>query len=307
LTITGTASASNVIAIVFSPGPVIDPQNRSSTATASCTTTGTTILRSLCATNYLESENSNGAPPADNTYTTALASTTFNDQALPITREVLFPPLEMRVARELRASLRNYYAVNRYYPYAASFPGTTATAGTYRGYVPTSASTCMPGVADLVPYLPGYVNSGAPGWFYVNNWPQAMVYAVAPRCTPDFDTGLLSLALGAPQPACALWCLNILFVQVCLLPQTLNASVQNCTNAGSASDLTVTGMGSSYEALIMAPSYRLGSQNRPCSGIADCLEAVAGNNENIDGTDNYTYVKPLRSSTNNDNQVIVAP
>jgi len=279
LNITGNAPATNVIAIVFSPGAVIGNQVRDPASENS-------------VVNYLEGENSNGAPPGDNTFTTALASSTFNDKLLPITREALFPVVEMRVARELRLGLRNYYAANGFFPLAAQFPDNIGTPGTYRGYIPTTG--CVPGVPELPTYLPA--------WFVPNNWQQAMVYAVAPRCTPKVNITLLSLALLAPPPVCASGCIVIPFVlQLCLFPQTVDTSVLNCSNTTAGPFLTVDGVGG-IEAAVFAASYSLGGQSRPCNNAADCLESA----ENID-VDNYVYVKPVRSSTNNDSLVIVSP
>jgi hypothetical protein len=279
LNITGNAPAANVIAIVFSPGTVMGNQVRD-------TANENNVV------NYLEGENSNGAPPGDNTFATALASSTFNDKLLPITREALFPVVEMRVARELRLSLRNYYAANGFFPLAAQFPDNIGTPGTYRGYIPTTG--CVPGVPELPTYLPT--------WFVPNNWQQVMVYAVAPRCTPKVNTTLLSLALLAPPPVCASGCIVIPFVlQLCLFPQTVDTSVLNCSNTTAGPYLTVDGVGG-VEAAVLAASYSLGSQSRPCNNAADCLESA----ENIDA-DDYIYVKPARSSTNNDSLVIVGP
>lgn len=280
LGITGNAPAANVIAIVFSPGAVIGNQVRD-------TANENNVV------NYLEGENSNGAPPGDNTFTTALASSTFNDKLLPITREALFPVVEMRVASELRAALRAYYQVNRYYPNAAQFPTNSSTAGTYRGYIPTTV--CSP-----VPPL------SLPTWFVANNWHQFMVYAVAPRCTPKITTTLLSIA---PPPSCALACVGpIAGLYSCIMPDTIDNSVLDCTNTTAGPYLTVNGIGSSIQSVVLSASYGLGTQPaRPCNVIGDCLESVNGNNENIDATDNYVYVKPVRSSMNNDSVVIVSP
>ena len=289
LNITGNAPATNVIAIVFSPGAVIGNQVRDPASENN-------------VVNYLEGENSNGAPPGDNTFTTALASSTFNDKLLPITREALFPVVEMRVARELRLSLRIYrfgdatHAANGFFPLPAQFPDNIGTPGTYRGYIPTTG--CVPGVPELPTYLPT--------WFVPNNWQQVMVYAVAPRCTPKVNTTLLSLALLAPPPVCASGCIVIPFVlQLCLFPQTVDTSVLNCSNTTAGPFLTVNGVGG-VEAAVFAASYSLGGQSRPCNTVTDCLESVAGNNENID-VDDYVYIKPVRSSTNNDSLVIVSP
>jgi len=249
LAVTGNTPAANVIAIVFAPGAPLGSQVRDAANANS-------------VAKYLEGENANGVPPADNNFTTALASSTFNDELLPITREDLFPLVEMRVARELRKMLQTYYITNGYYPYAAQFPNNTSMPATYQGYIPTTSTTC-PSMLALI----------LPTWFTANNWHQLMVYAVAPRCTNDCTT--------------------------------IDVALSNCNNTGAGPYLTVNGVGNNIQSLVFSASYRLGVQARPCNTITDCLEAVNGNNENIN--DDYVYMKPLRASTNNDSLVIVAP
>jgi type II secretory pathway pseudopilin PulG len=278
LVVTGNAPAANVIAIVFAPGAPVGNQVRDA-------------ANANMVTNYLEGENANGVPPADNTFTTALASSTFNDELLPITREDLFPVVEMRVARELRSILRAYYTANRYYPNAAQFPNNTSTAATYQGYIPTT--TCAP-----VPPL------ALPAWFSANNWHQLTVYAVAPRCTPKITTTIIAIA---SQPACALACFGPLFgLYACVMPNTIDNTVLDCNYTSAGPYLTVNGVGTNIQSIVFSASFRLGAQPpRPCNTVADCLESVNGNNENINN--DFVYMKPARSSTNNDSLVIVAP
>jgi hypothetical protein len=59
---------------------------------------------------------------------------------------------------------------------------------------------------------------------------------------------------------------------------------------------------------VLSAGHRIGTQPaRPCNAVSECLEAVAGNNENIDVPDNNVYLNPVQSSTNNDHLVIVRP
>lgn len=278
LVITGSAPATNVIAIVFAPGTALGNQVRDGA-------NGNSVA------NYLEGENANGVPPADMTFTTASPSSIFNDELLPIMREDLFPVVEMRVAREIRTILRAYYTANQYYPNAAQFPNNISTPSTYQGYIPTT--TCAP-----VPALT------LPAWFSANNWQQLTVYAVAPRCTPKITTTIITVAT---QPPCALACVGPLFgLYTCVMPNAVDTSVLPCNYTSAGPFLTVNGVGNNIQSLVFSASYRLGAQpGRPCNAIADCLEAVNGNNENINN--DFVYMKPLRSSSNDDTLVIVAP
>lgn len=295
LTITGTAPAANVIAIVFAPGAALSTQLRSA-------------ANQNNVAHYLEGENSNG----DTVFTTEATSTTFNDKLLPITREALFPVVEMRVAREVRASLLNYFndpapvTPRRYLPLAAAFPGDTATEATYRGYLPT-AGTC-----PIVPSLAAYL----PAWFVANNWQQYVVYAVAPRCTPKMVTNLISIDLSDPQPQCALSCTTAfvppLVVQLCLVVSSVDPGAADCNNTTDGSppgSLLTVGSTGSVRSIVAPASWpqTTPAQVRPCVAIGDCLEAVGASTENIDASDNYVYVRPVRSPTNNDTLLIVAP
>ena len=127
LSITGTNTANDLVAIVLAPGHALPGQNRSTTQTALCATTNTTIVASRCASNYLEGNNDNlsteanpvaGVNPNQN-YQTAAASTTFNDQLIAVTSQYTFAPTEKRVAREVKICLDNYAAANgNKYPWA---------------------------------------------------------------------------------------------------------------------------------------------------------------------------------------------
>ncbi len=285
LTVTGTPPASQVIAIVFSAGPVVGTQDRNPSTAATCATYGVSKPNNLCPINYLEGTNAT----AGTTFTSGATSATFNDRLLAITRDMFFPAVEARVARELRVTFRSYYATNNYYPPAAPLPGTAISVGTDQGYPPTAASSCYTGIA-----VPTY-----PSWFTANNWHQMTVYAVAPRCTPGYSTQLLFL--GTQDP-CSLWCIPIFGSYLCLLPNAMNLATLNCANTAAGGYLTVNGVSSSVEALVMSAGRRLGTQPaRPCSTMSGCLEDA----ENVNA-DNV-YVTPVRSSTNNDGLVVIGP
>jgi len=143
LTVSGTTTVSNVIAIVFAPGAALSSptQSRSTTQTAACSTTGTTVANSLCASNYLEGSNANLSTAAtpNTAFQTAAASSTFNDQMIYITHDALLQPVETRIAREAKKCLDDYAASssNRY-PWAADDYDTTYTGNynTFFGRIP---------------------------------------------------------------------------------------------------------------------------------------------------------------------------
>lgn len=134
LNITGSYTVSNLYAIVFAPGAALAGQNRSTSQTMLCTTTGTTIVASRCASNYLEGSNVNksteanpvaGVNPNPN-YLANLASSIFNDQLIFITRQQLFSAVEKRMGREAKICLDSYAAANsNKYPWAVPVSGPT--------------------------------------------------------------------------------------------------------------------------------------------------------------------------------------
>ena len=127
LNITGNYAANNLYAIVFAPNNTLADQNRATSQTALCSTTGTTIIPSHCASNYLEGSNANksteaspvaGVNPNPN-YLANLASSTFNDQLIFITKQQLFSTIEKRIGRETKVCLDGYAAANsNKYPWA---------------------------------------------------------------------------------------------------------------------------------------------------------------------------------------------
>lgn len=112
LTITGSPSASQAVAIIFAPGPNIGNQSRSGSTTAYCSTTNTSIAQNLCAANYLEDNNANPSPKTgpNTQYISGDTSNIFNDQVNFITAENFIPNVEKRIAREVKQCLDDYAA-----------------------------------------------------------------------------------------------------------------------------------------------------------------------------------------------------
>jgi len=172
LTVTGGAPATNVVAIVFSPGEVLGTQVRDA-------------ANENNVANYLEGENANG----DTIFTTGTVSTTFNDRLLVITTADLMPLVEMRVARELRALLQAYRANSACgcYPWAdGSLPWTGE-----------GDNDVLRGAPSLNPGDPELWGSGSipplPAWFLNNQWWRVIYYAVDPSKTETPTAGTLTV------------------------------------------------------------------------------------------------------------------
>lgn len=155
LTVTGNAPANNVIAIVFAPGTVVAGQSR-------------TAANINNVTHYLDGENANG----DTVFSVAAANSGFNDRLLAINSSNFFPAIEMKVARELRIEIRNYFTTNSYLP-----PGNAHGLNC----VPTNLGMI---VANPVACGAGHASwpSSLPTWFNSNQWYRSILYAVAPAC-----------------------------------------------------------------------------------------------------------------------------
>jgi hypothetical protein len=266
LTITGSAAAANVIAIVFSPGSVVGAQLRNA-------------ANENNVANYLEGENANG----DTVYTAALASDTFNDNLLPITSDALFNVVNIRVAKEAIAALETYRALNNYYPFAnpyGSLPPYNCSNGLNRGRIPITPTGC--GQAAW----PG----SAPVWFANNNWNLVTHYAFSKAC------GQLGLPLG----------LDALVMGACDLLGNLSGVLGIIDPALillglpplSDDPVTVTGVSNNVRVLVVVTGRAQGVQVHPCASAAQCMEDA----QNTDG--NGTYVKPSRFPTSNDRMAL---
>jgi hypothetical protein len=189
---TGVVS-SRAVAIVFSPGAPIGTQARSSTQTAACPMTGTTIAQSLCPNNYLELETVSGINNASATgpYITVPAKATFNDRFLVVSDSVdLMTQIESRAALAMLSALQAYKAGSggfcNCYPWADISDG-IANDGLNYGRVPLiSADT-------------GHNNDWSdagvtiPQWLIANQWGLVIFYTVAANRTYDHDPGSLTL------------------------------------------------------------------------------------------------------------------
>jgi len=170
-TLAGATAQTRAIAVVFAPGPGLAANNRAGVGTTQCG--GNTT-----AANYLDTAGAinNAAPlPGVATFAAGTPSDTFNDRLGFITPAEFFPPLERRVAGEIKKALAAYYAANGYYPFANDYtPPYNCTPLATRGLLPLSISAGCPGLADWV---------GLPGWVASDQWNAVTYYTVAPACT----------------------------------------------------------------------------------------------------------------------------
>jgi hypothetical protein len=255
-TITGSSPANNVIAIVFAPGPIVGTQVRDA-------------ANQNNVANYLEGTNASGGT----TFVTGPVTdpvtglVTINDRLLAITSDALFPAVEYRVAREIRASLAAYFATNAYYPFASNYGDATFSCvpGLTRGRLPKPGGALGIDIATGCnsPALANWSGAGLiPAWLTTNNWHLLTYYSVAPACI---------------------------------------ITTPGCTGAGLLTVNNVQSPINDKRALVIVAGRALGGQSRPCATVVDCLEDPE--NTNLDDI----YIKNPISSTFNDKLVIVAP
>ena len=129
LTVTGTAPASNVVAVLFAPGEAILGQTRSSNPTDPAHNN---------PANYLENFSLN-VDGIHFTFTTAQPSDTFNDRVLVITQADLMaavePVVAARIERDVKPLLQDYFAKWGSYPFAKTFASPPVAQSAYLGTV----------------------------------------------------------------------------------------------------------------------------------------------------------------------------
>lgn len=191
----------------------------------------------------------------DTRYVIGASTTSFNDRVLVLKREELFRPVVARVAREAQAALDRYRATNGVYPPANPFD------------LGAPDYPCSP--ATLRGRVPVALRSGCsayaewnaelPDWFFDNAWHTLTLYAVAAACVD---------AAPASRSACD-------------------------AHAGSA-PLGIAAIATNVRSLVIVSGPARGTQQRPCTAAADCVDDAA----NVDG--DRDYARPAAWPASND-------
>lgn len=186
LTVTGSAPATNVVAIVFSPGDVLGTQVRDA-------------ANENNVANYLEGVNATGGT----IFTTGAASATFNDRLLVITTADLMPVVEQRVAREMISILQSYKTATAalgynggagVYPWADISVGNSWT-GNNRGRFPCNHATPVDWGSSGTPTLPNWLTNGClvtP----LSGWSAVIYYTAAKNRLDNTPPGCLTCTAG---------------------------------------------------------------------------------------------------------------
>jgi len=145
LTVTGTAPASNVVAVVIAPGDALTGQDR--------------ILQHNNRLAYLEEVTVDSPVAGDSTFNTiGLFTGTANDRLIAITQAELMaavePVVAARIERDIKPYIQDYFTSWGIYPFAATFaapdPGRiqnlyTGTSGLANGLLPLTTDTSFAG------------------------------------------------------------------------------------------------------------------------------------------------------------------
>ncbi len=143
LSVTGTISATQVVAVVLAPGPALIRQGGSTQQLRGdvvCPGPTFTSTPACDPANYLDAAGVVDNADGDPNYVAEAATNQFNDRLAVVAAADLFPAVEIRAARELRVQLASHYAnwanatlvtnPRGWYPWAAPFnTPTTAYAG----------------------------------------------------------------------------------------------------------------------------------------------------------------------------------
>ncbi|HEX9673852.1 MAG TPA: hypothetical protein VGA12_10490 [Burkholderiales bacterium] len=195
---TASTITTEAIAVVFAPGVSFGAQNRDTTATALCPTTGTNIALNLCAANYLETAATVNNSTINGPFISAPSSDTFNDRVMAITTADLMPLVEIRVAREMLALLDLYKSAAGNtcgcYTWGDNDFNNEGDNDVFRGWLPLGEGD--PHIWGPPPADPGPpINLGIaiPAWLSNNDWWKVIYYAVAPDESQNKSGGTLTL------------------------------------------------------------------------------------------------------------------
>ena len=196
------------VAVLFSPGGVLSGQQRNAEL-APCVTTGTSVPRTLCAANYLETAGGVNNASLTGPYIMADESATFNDRLLVLRTSDLVPLVERRVAGDLRRVLVDYRNVSRdaitgngcnCYPWPDGDNDGISNTGDNKGRIPLTAAphnwgtavTNAGGTVFTLPTLPAY--------FQPNNWHTVIFYAVGRNALQNFGLAPTPCATCTSDP-----------------------------------------------------------------------------------------------------------
>ncbi len=287
-----TTVTSQAIAVLFAPGPAVGTQARG-TASALCSTTGTTIAQQYCAANYLESTGGGNNAQTNGPFIQAASSATFNDRVLPITNADLMPLVEQRVAVEMMSYLSQYRAAapTHVYPWAdlgdGNSNGNPGTDAYTRGRFPCGTASPTDWGSGGTPTLPDWLTNGCDS---TSGWAGIIYYAVATNLLENGGN-------GCTTPGCAdhsrLNFTNSGFAYLC----TYAASPFACRLSSFSSGLT-------NAVILITPGGWDGSSHVWSNSAWTTITGYFEDAQNGDNN-NDTFTLPTSTATNRDRMFIM--
>lgn len=151
----GTVLATDVLALIISPGAALSGQSRSSSTDTVCGGNSTTA-------NYLENYDE-----ANFVFVSGSATNTFNDKLIAITREDLYLPLRKRLVREMMGNVSIPSGLYKYFTDNAQYPCPANTM--------TGSQSCVLPYGAWLPYL-DMIYTQIGNWLVINNWYSLATY-----------------------------------------------------------------------------------------------------------------------------------
>jgi len=292
---TATLVTAQAVAVIFSPGAVQGTQNRDSTASALCSTTGTTIARNLCAANYLETAAGTNNAVTNGPFISAPSSGTFNDKVMAITTFDLIPPVERRVAREMMSLLESYrIATGGSYPTADILNGNSNSEHNRHRFPCASAIPISWG--PPAPSLPNWLTNGCGS----NGWASVIFYAVSKN---RLDGNICATCSGGTS------CGSTTTIDTRLtITNASNKVADSCPAGASPYTCTPTVLGTGIANLLLitpgaATTNRAGGWTSSLSTITGYFEDAL----NSDNDDGNCYVVPTSTSHDRDRMYVSIP
>lgn len=195
LTVAGPAPASNVVAVIFAPGPAFATQARDSANVNN-------IVQ------YLDGENAT-APLT--VFSSGPLDATFNDRLITISPGDLFAVVEKRVVKEVERALDDYFVTgSNVFPPPAKFDdafclGTAPIVSACnsdpsvdRGRIPANPTPSGWAPSALI------LQADASSWFQANGWRELVYYAPAYACAQPGGPNCTYCSLNPFDPRCSL-------------------------------------------------------------------------------------------------------
>lgn len=171
----GTPLVSDAVAVILAAGTAVPGQMRDDHV-ETCSTSGRTVPRKLCATNYLDASGSRTNASTSGPFVIGAPAETFNDKLAFVSTAAFMPLLERRIALEVRNALLEYRRTSacRCFPWADTTGDGASDTGKSRGRLP---------VKNALPHI--WPAGVLPSYVLANDWARVIHYVVGRDALED--------------------------------------------------------------------------------------------------------------------------